>query len=172
MHHRITHLDTGRITVKQDPPDLLFQQRRQLRETFKVRLLANDRRGQLPMQAVQCGTQLRLVRHFDNHRGRAEHFFLQHFIAIDQQARIGLEQLRLSLITLLRIAGQMLNGGMRQQFLQAITVAAEGAGVEHGLRRLITDQTRNLLHERAELWRADADDQARIGAELTAALHH
>jgi hypothetical protein len=65
-----------------------------------------------------------LIRHFDDHRGRAEHFFLQHFIAIDQQADIGLEQLRLRLIALLRIAGQMLDAGMRVQLLQAFAVAA------------------------------------------------
>ena len=171
MDHRITHLDTGRIAVEQDAPDLLFQQRRQLRERLEVRRLADDRRRELPVQTVQCGTELRLIGHLDNHRGWAEDFFLQHFIAVDQQADIRFEQLRLRLIALLRIAGQMFDALVREQLLQAVAVTAKGAGIEHGLRRLVADQPCNLLHECAELWRANTDDQTRIGAELTAALH-
>ncbi|MNX75600.1 hypothetical protein D3C86_1070810 [compost metagenome] len=102
------------------------------------------------MQAIQGGHQLRMIGHFNHHRGRTEHFLLQHFIAIEQQADIGLEQLRLCLIALLRIAGQVLNPRMREEFLQALTIAAQGAGVEHGLRRLVAHQPGHLLHKGTE----------------------
>ncbi|MCY1186391.1 hypothetical protein D9M73_272600 [compost metagenome] len=75
---------------------------------------------------------------------------MQHLITVDQQADIGLEQLRLCLIALLRIAGQMLDARMGEEFLQPLAVAAQGAGVEHGLRRLICHQPGYLLHKGAE----------------------
>ena len=61
---------------------------------------------------------------------------------------------------------------MRQQCLQTLVIAAQGAGIEHGLRRLIADQLRHLLGERAESRRREADHQAGVGTELAAALHH
>ncbi|MNJ82271.1 hypothetical protein D3C77_815520 [compost metagenome] len=61
---------------------------------------------------------------------------------------------------------------MREELLQAVTIAAQGPGIEHGLRRLIVDENRDLLHERTELRRANADHQTWVGAELAAALNH
>ena len=112
MHHRFTHLDTGRIAVEQDSSDLLLQQVRELTELLKVRLFAHDGRGQLTVQPIQGRVQLCLISHFHHHSGRAKHFLLQHLVAIDQQADIGLEQLRLRLMTLLRIARQVLDARM------------------------------------------------------------
>jgi hypothetical protein len=54
-----------------------------------------------------------LIGDFDKHGGGAEHFLLQHFVAVDQQAHIGLEQLRPRLIARLGVAGQMLDAGVR-----------------------------------------------------------
>ncbi|MNP50755.1 hypothetical protein D3C76_1450380 [compost metagenome] len=89
------------------------------------------------MQAVQRGAQLCLIRHFDHHGGGAEHFRLQHLVAINQQVDVGLEQLRLRLPPLLRMARQVFDPRMIEQCLQALGIAAQGPGVEHGLRRLV-----------------------------------
>ncbi|MNG32050.1 hypothetical protein D3C84_1179720 [compost metagenome] len=83
MDHRIANFHAGRVTIEQNPPDLLLQQSRQFAKLFKVRRVANDRRRQLPMEPVQRRRELRLISHFHHHRGRAEHFFLQDFIAVE-----------------------------------------------------------------------------------------
>ncbi|MCY1431400.1 hypothetical protein D9M71_473670 [compost metagenome] len=137
MDHRIADLHAGWVTIEQDSPDLLLQQPGQLAELLEVRLLAEDGSGQLAVQTVQRGAQLCLVRHFDHHGGRAEHFRLQDFITLDQQADISFEQLRLRLPPLLRMARQVLNTRMIEERLQALRIAAQRPGVEHGLRRFI-----------------------------------
>jgi hypothetical protein len=38
------------------------------------------------LQVAQCFGQLLGIGHFDHHGGRAEHFFLQQRVAIEQQA--------------------------------------------------------------------------------------
>ncbi|MNJ54391.1 hypothetical protein D3C77_498280 [compost metagenome] len=61
---------------------------------------------------------------------------------------------------------------MRQQRLQAFAIAAQGAGVEHGLWHLLGHVPGQLLDKGTEGWRADAQDQTGVGAELATALHH
>ncbi|MNP69147.1 hypothetical protein D3C76_1652040 [compost metagenome] len=103
------------------------------------------------MQPVQRSAQLRLVRHFNNDSGRPEDFLLQHFVAIDQQAGIGLEQLRPGLATLLRMARQMLDSRMIEEFLQAFAITGQRSGIEHGLRRLFGHHVAQKFEKRAEL---------------------
>ncbi|MNP58048.1 hypothetical protein D3C76_1529250 [compost metagenome] len=92
-----------------------------------------------------------MVGDFDDQGGRAEHLFLKPLIAVDQQADIGLEQLRPCLAALLRAAGQVRDAGMRVQVFQALAITVQGADVEHGLRRLLSDQRAQTLHKVTEL---------------------
>lgn len=64
MDHRVTHLDARGVAVEQDAANLLLQQRRQLAELGEIRRLADDRRGQLAVQAVQRRSELGLVGDF------------------------------------------------------------------------------------------------------------
>ena len=82
------------------------------------------------MQAMQRLQQLGLVCHFDNHGGRSEHFFLQHLGAVDQQAGIGLEQLRAGLIAVLPGACEMTDASHFCQALDAFAVAVQTACIE------------------------------------------
>ena len=107
MHHRVTDFDTSGVAVEQHPAHLLFQQPQQLPMRLQIFYLAYQGRGELPVQTVQGLLQLSRVGHFDQKGGRAEHFFLQQRITPQQQADIGLEQLRLRLIALLVRTGQV-----------------------------------------------------------------
>ncbi|MNG10887.1 hypothetical protein D3C84_943840 [compost metagenome] len=151
MHHRFTHLDPGRIAVEQDPPDLLLQHFSQPAVFQQLFGLADQGRGQLPAQAMQRRRQLRPVLDLDDNGGRPEHFLLQQFIALEQQADIGLEHLRLCLIALLRLARQMSQPRMFVQLTQASAVAGQCAGIEHGLRRLLVHARAKGFQKRAEL---------------------
>ncbi len=91
MNHCVHHFHTGRVTIDKDAADLLFQQPGQFAEVLHVIAIDQERRGQLTMQAEQGFGKLRLIGDFDQDRGRPEDFFLQQFIAIEQQADIGLE---------------------------------------------------------------------------------
>ena len=124
MHHRIAHLDPGRITVEQDTADFQFQQRSEFAELLQVARFGDQGGGELTVQTVQGFAELGLIGDFDDHGGRAEHFFLQHRVALEQQADIGLEQLRPGLMALLFTACQMRDARMRLQCLQAFGIAA------------------------------------------------
>ncbi|MNE61122.1 hypothetical protein D3C80_1563120 [compost metagenome] len=76
------------------------------------------------MQDFQRTAQFRLIRHFYDHRGRAEDFFLEQFVALKQQAYVGLEQLRLRLVPGLLGPGQMAYPWVLVQALHAAGVAA------------------------------------------------
>ena len=99
------------------------------------------------MQTLQRPLQFGLVGYFHQHGGRAENFFLQQRIAVEQQADVGLEQLRLRLIALLFAASQVADVRMRVQRLHALGVAGQRAGVEHGLRRLVGHQRTERFDE-------------------------
>ncbi|MNE56695.1 hypothetical protein D3C80_1516230 [compost metagenome] len=86
----------------------------------------------------------------DHHRARAEHLLLKQFILFQQQADVGLEQLRLRLVARLRQAAQMLYARVRPQRLQAFAVTVQGAWIEHGLRGLFGHVPGQLLDEAAE----------------------
>ena len=92
----------------------------------------------------------------NHHSARTKHLFLQQLVLFQQQADICLEQLRLGLIALLPGTAQVLDTRVREQRLQAFVVAAQGAGVEHGLRRLISHVPAQLLDNSGEGRRANA----------------
>ena len=85
MHHRLAHLDPGRIAVEQNPPDFLLQHFCEPTVLQQLVSLANQRRRQLPTKAMQRRRELRPILDFDDDGGRPEHFFLKQFIALEQQ---------------------------------------------------------------------------------------
>ncbi len=172
MDHGIAHLDTGRVAVDQDTADFLLQQRHQPGEGLEVFRFADQGGGQLATQAEQGITQLRIVLGLDGHGGGAEDFFLQQGVGLHQQAGIGLEQLGAGLAAFLGLAGQVLDAGVGMQMLQATNVAAQATGVEHGLPGLLVEMLAEVGEQLAVLRRLQADDQARVGAELPGAHAH
>ncbi|MNN60837.1 hypothetical protein D3C81_1760440 [compost metagenome] len=116
----------------------------------EVRIVRQQRGGQLPAQGCDRTQQLGVVGYLNHYRARAEHFFLKQLVLLQQQADIGLEQVRLGLITLLRQATQPLHPRVGSQGLQAFAVAVQGAGVEHGLWRLVSHVPGQLLDESIE----------------------
>ncbi|MDT4850899.1 hypothetical protein FQZ97_850650 [compost metagenome] len=101
MDHGVADFHTRGIAVEQQASGLAFQQRHQRSGQLQVAGFGDQGGGELAVQAVQGLLQLRQVGHFHQHGGRAEDFLLQQFIAVQQQADIGLEQLRPGLVALL-----------------------------------------------------------------------
>ena len=126
----------------------------------------------MPAQTLDRSIELCLIGHFNDDCSRAKDLLLQHLIAFQQQADIRLEQLRLGLTTLLHLSGHVLDTIMAEQRLQTFAITAQGARIEHGLRRLLADLPCQLLDKRRKRWRANADDQTGVGAELPTPLHH
>ncbi|KPX78934.1 Uncharacterized protein ALO53_05541, partial [Pseudomonas amygdali pv. photiniae] len=172
MHHGFTDLNTGRVAVEQNTADFLFQYRLQPIVLAQVCRFADHSRGQLATQGLQRVFQLRIVSDLDYQRGRAENFFLQQLVAVQQQTDVSLEQLSLSLFAFLRLASQMRHARMRQQMLDAFAVAAQTTRVEHYLRRLTAHLFGQLLDERRKRRGAQAHDHTGVGAELTGTHHH
>ena len=138
VHHGVAHLDAGRVAIEQQPAGLLFQHRHQFCECSQVGRLGNHGRGKLTVKAMQRLDQLGLVSRFDQYCGGAKNPFLEQLAAFQQQADIGLEQLRPGLLAFLRLAPQMLDGLVRMQCRQPLFVAAQGADIEQGLRVFIS----------------------------------
>ncbi len=147
MNHGLADLDTGRVAVEQNAPDFLFENRLQPAVGAQVRGLTDHGRSQLTTQGLQRVLQLRIVSDFDQQRGRAEDFLLQQLITVQQQADVSLEQLRLSLLAFLWLAGQMRHARVRQQVFHTFAVTAQAARVKHGLRSLTAHLFGQMLNE-------------------------
>ncbi|MNY55075.1 hypothetical protein D3C86_1910200 [compost metagenome] len=59
----------------------------------QILVFCQQRGGQLPLQAVQCGGQLSTIFHFHQNGCRAKHFLLQQRVSAEQQIEIGLIEL-------------------------------------------------------------------------------
>ncbi|MNZ53633.1 hypothetical protein D3C78_715170 [compost metagenome] len=80
--------------------------------------------------------------------------------------------MRPRLIALLVVARQVRHARMLEQGPHPFFIAAEGASIEHGLRRLFGHQVAESRSERRPFRGANTNDQPRIGAELPATLDH
>ena len=117
MNHGVSDFHTRGIAVQQDPSDLFLQQLGQPAVFEQLIRFTEDGGRQLPAQTIERCDQLRLVSDFNNDRGRPEYFFLEQFVTVEQQAGVGFEQLRLSLLTLLRTSRQVFHSRMTVQML-------------------------------------------------------
>lgn len=121
VDHRVADFHAGRIAVEQQAPCLLFQERYQVGEGRQVFRFGDQGRGELPVQPMQRALQFGVVGDLDDHAGRAEDFFLQQLVALQQQADVRLEQLRPGLAALLRLPGEMADARVGVQRRQAFS---------------------------------------------------
>ncbi|MNZ20039.1 hypothetical protein D3C78_370850 [compost metagenome] len=124
------------------------------------------------MQGLQGAAQFGFVGHFDHHRGWPENLLLQQLVAVEQQAHISLEQLCPGLVANLLGTGQMAHARVLLQALYAAGIAAQGTGIEHGLRWLVGHLRSQCRDEGAERFTGNANDQPGVGAELPATQYH
>lgn len=150
MDHRVADFHAGRVAVEQQASCLLFQERYQVGEGRQVFRFGDQGRGELPVQPMQRALQFGVVGDLDDHAGRAEDFFLQQLVALQQQADVRLEQLRPGLAALLRLPGEMADArvGVQRRLRSKVRLLAAilaGAALFTLLLGLNHDQPRWLL---------------------------
>ena len=124
MYHRVADFHSSGIPVEQKASGFLLQQQNQVGKRLEIRRLGNERCGRLTMEPLQGSLELNRVGDFDSNGHGPEDLFLQQLVPLNQQNRIRLEKLRVSVSTFLRGACQMADARVSMQCGDTSFVAA------------------------------------------------